>query len=67
MSIGFSPQTAAAAFDPPLSAKSVKEALRSGALRAHRVGNRSVVLADDLIAWIRDQPNYRATRKLANG
>jgi hypothetical protein len=64
IALGYSPETAAAAFEPSLSANCIRKALKSGALVSHRVSKSRVILADDLIAFVRSQPNYRVpTRK----
>jgi hypothetical protein len=60
---GYSPQTAATAFDPPLSANAIRTALNSGALKSHKVARHRVILAADLVAWIASCPEHRGNKK----
>lgn len=63
MPLGYSPTTAAAAFDPPLSAHVMRRALTTGALPSFRAGKSRVILADDLVNWVRTLPLYVQQRK----
>lgn len=64
MPLGYSPDTAAAAFDPPLSRHALRRALASGALPSYRAGKSRVILADDLVNFVRNSlPLYSQQRK----
>jgi hypothetical protein len=65
IALGYSPEKAAAAFDPPLSGKQIRKAINDGALVVHRVGTHAVILPEDLMAWVRSMPEYN--RRTNNG
>jgi hypothetical protein len=61
--LGYSPATAGSAFDPPLSASCIKHALAVGDLVSHRVARQRVILAADLVEWIKSNPEYKRKPK----
>ena len=40
------------------------EAMNSGTLPAHKHGSRTVIMADDLRAWLQALPNYKPEEKM---
>jgi hypothetical protein len=57
--LGYSPREAAKAFKPTIAERRIRRAIRDGSLRAYRVGSHQVVLAEDLIAFVRSHPEPR--------
>lgn len=68
-SLGYSPETAAAAFDPPLSDNSIRKAVKTGALAVYQIGTHAVILREDLAAWVRTFPQkkYKPQRNSNDG
>ena len=43
----------------PVGKTRLYEALNSGALKAHKQGAHTMILRDDLLAWLRSLPDYK--------
>jgi hypothetical protein len=61
--IALSPKEARFVTRPPLPAKTLKTALASGELVAHRVGVNSYITTADLREWIANQEEYSNGRR----
>ncbi|SIO24752.1 hypothetical protein SAMN05443247_03124 [Bradyrhizobium erythrophlei] len=62
--IALSPTEARFVTKPPLGAKTIKHALQSGELVAHRCGVNAFITVPDLLEWITNKEDYRHARKL---
>ena len=49
----------------PVGKTRLYEALNSGALKAHKQGSHTIIMRDDLEAWLRSLPDYEPTKALA--
>ncbi len=65
--IALSPTEARFVTKPPLGAKTIKHALQSGELVAHRLGVNAFITVPDLIEWISSKEDYRHARQLHSG
>ena len=52
---------AGAAEEIDTTAKEISNAISARTLRAHRVGDRAIILSTDLAAWVEAQPEWYAT------
>ena len=43
----------------PVGKTRLYEALNSGSLKAHKQGAHTIILRDDLLAWLRSLPDYQ--------
>ncbi len=49
----------------PVGKTRLYEALNSGALRAHKQGAHTIIMRDDLEAWLRSLPDYKPAQAAA--
>jgi hypothetical protein len=57
--IGISPRSLRFMFEPPLGEKRIREWIRSGLLKAHRIGIHSYVIWSDVENLLRTFPTTR--------
>jgi hypothetical protein len=61
--IAYTPREACRAFVPPLNIRDLHTAIRLGRLKAHYVGVRHYIAADELLAWIKGRKPRTAWRR----
>ena len=49
----------------PVGKTRLYEALNSGALKAHKQGAHTIIMRDDLEAWLRSLPDYKPAQVAA--